>query len=226
MKILAKIQQVILSNDIDSLRYANYLIEYPVADIAKFIDWKNILDKPPLNSSAKTISELDIVIKQSNNRSAKDEKLILNIDENPNFLLYKFVEDNNLKFPMAYFKELYRIVKPFIYNTKFYFNRARPYDLAKAIYKIDIPIIKTETHHTPSYPSGHVVYTNLATNVLGALYPQLKKSLTTIVDMTSQSRIKQGVHYPSDCLAGIELSNYLFNKLHPKLRKYYNDTLS
>jgi hypothetical protein len=33
------------------------------------------------------------------------------------------------------------------------------------------------------------------------------------------ARILQGVHYPSDNLGAINLSNALFNKLHPILKK-------
>lgn len=217
-KLLAEVNQVYLSKNIDDLVYADYLIEYPVPDIAKDIDWKNILDKPPLNSSSKTYKELNFVINQTKKRSKDNEKLIYQIDDNPNYLLYKFVDDNNLSFSYQYFKEFYNIIKPFMYNTKFYYNRLRPYNLAK-IYNLDIDVLKTGNHNTPSYPSGHVVYTNLAVNILIDTYPQYKRVLNKITQQTAQARISQGVHYPSDCDAGIKLTNYLFKILHPRLKR-------
>lgn len=217
-KLLAEVNQVYLSKNIDDSVYADYLIEYPVPDIAKDIDWKNILDKPPLNSSSKTYKELNFVIDQTKKRSKDDEKLIYQIDDNPNYLLYQFVDNNNLNFSYQYFKEFYNIIKPFMYNTKFYYNRLRPYNLAK-IYNLDIDIIKTDNHNTPSYPSGHVVYTNLAVNILIDTYPQHKTALNRITQQTAQARISQGVHYPSDCDAGIKLTNYLFKILQPRLKR-------
>ncbi len=224
-KLLAEVKQIILSKNIDDLVYADYLIEYTIPEIAKFIDWKKILDSPSVNSSKKTFNELNYVIKETTNRSTEDEKLLLNIDNDANYVLNQFLDKNNIVFPLAYFKEFYNIIKPFLYNTKFYFNRLRPYNLAK-IYNLQINVLNTGTHNTPAYPSGHVVYTNLASNIIADLYPKYRKQLNNIVQITSRARIQQGVHYPSDCEAGIKLSNYLFEKLHPKLRIYYNDTLS
>lgn len=215
-KILSEINQIIVSKDIDNLRYADYLIEYTIPDIAKDIDWKNILKPPSSNSSKKTFKELSYVIDQANNRSLSDEQFILNIDDDPNYLLYQFLDQKNIVFPFDYFKTFYNIVKPFLYNTKFYFNRLRPYNLAK-IYNLDINVLKTDTHNTPSFPSGHVVYTSLAANIVANIYPQLKTELDNIVLETAKARILQGVHYPSDCIAAIDLTNYLFKKLNPRL---------
>lgn len=217
-KLLAEVNQVYLSKNIDDLVYADYLIEYPIPDIAKDIDWKKILDKPSTNSSSRTRKELNFVIDQTKKRSKEDIKLIYQIDDNPNYIFNKFVQNSKLNFSYQYFKQFYNIVKPFIYNTKFYYNRLRPYNLAE-IYNLDVNILQTSTHNTPSYPSGHVVYTNLAVNILIDDYPQYRKSLQKITQQTAQARISQGVHYPSDCEAGIKLSNYLFNILHPRLKR-------
>ena len=217
-KILSELNQISMSKDVDSLVYADYLIEYTIPDIAKDIDWKTILENPSPNSSSTTFKDLNFVIDQSIKRSDEDIKLIYNIDDNPNYLIDKFVDTAGLEFPFQYFKEFYNIVKPFIFNTKFYFNRIRPYNLAK-IYNLDLNVLVTKTHHTPSYPSGHVVYTNLGARILADIYPQYKNILTKIVAETTRSRIMQGVHYKSDCVAGIELSNYLFDKLKPRIKE-------
>lgn len=217
-KLLAEANQIYLSKNIDDLVYADYLIEYPIADIAKDIDWKKLLAKPSTNSSSRTYQELNFVINQTKKRIKNNEKLIYQIDDNPNYILDKFINDHKLNFSYQYFKEFYNIIKPFIYNTKFYYNRLRPYNLA-TIYNLNINVLKTGTHHTPSYPSGHVVYTNLAVNIVADTYPQYKKVLTKITEQTTQARINQGVHYRSDCDAGIELSNYLFKILNPRLKR-------
>lgn len=220
-KILSEINQIYISKDINSLVYADYNIEYTIPDIAKDIEWKNILNPPLLNSSSSTFRELNYVVKQTHTRSTDDIKLIYDIDDSPNYLIYNLVDKLGIQFPFNYFKEFYNIVKPFIFNTKFYFNRIRPYNLAQ-IYNLDIDVIQTKTHHTPSYPSGHVVYTNLGASILADIYPQHKYLLSQIVGETTKSRIMQGVHYQSDCDAGILLSDHLFKILHPRLKRQYN----
>ena len=43
---------------------------------------------------------------------------------------------------------------------KYYFNRPRPEQIAP-YYEYRINVMYTETHHTPSYPSGHTIYAEL-----------------------------------------------------------------
>lgn len=206
--------------DIDSQKYCNYLIEYPLSDIIDF-DWKKILPDPPLNSSAETQKDLLEVSKESNKRTKEETQLVLSIDDNANYLIYKIIDKYNLVFPNVFFNDFYSIVKPIIFNTKYYYNRARPFQLAN-FYNVKIDTINTLTHHTPSYPSGHTVYTSLASMILSKLYPKLKSEFDNIVQITSDSRIKQGVHFRSDTEASIKLTQFLYDKLNPKLEKDYH----
>jgi membrane-associated phospholipid phosphatase len=126
----------------------------------------------------------------------------------------------NLKYPQNYINLFYDIVKPVLLNIKGYWNRARPKQLAE-FYNIDIDVILTDTHHTAAYPSGHTVYSSLVSNILKDIYPQInKKELDHIVNETAKARVLQGVHYPTDNEASIIFTNFLFNKLDKKLRKY------
>jgi hypothetical protein len=91
---------------------------------------------------------------------------------------------------------------------------------------VTVNVLVTDTHHTAAYPSGHTVYSNLVANILKNLFPQINtKELDYIVLETARARVLQGVHFPSDNKASIIFSDYMFQKLHPKLRKYYNDTI-
>ena len=118
----------------------------------------------------------------------------------------------------------YGIIKPLIHNTKNYWNRPRPKQLAD-MYNIDIDVVLTDTHHTASYPSGHTVYSNLVAMILKDLFPEIdQKKLTNIVSQTAKARVLQGVHFPTDNKASLIFSNTLFNYLQPKLRKYYEST--
>ena len=112
---------------------------------------------------------------------------------------------------------------PVLINTKNYWNRPRPNQLAK-LYNINIDLIVTDSIHTASYPSGHTVYSSLVSSIIKDLFPQIEqKQLDDVVLQTAKARIIQGAHFPSDNKASILFSKQLFNKLNPKIRKYYND---
>lgn len=215
MNILSQINLNNKTEYLDSILYQDHVTEYPVPDIVSF-NWKNILRKPYPNSSRQTYNELLEVYDRSKQRSIKDIDIIKKIDQNANFFLYELLNKLNIKFPNDIFQEMYSIIKPILKNTKNTFNRARPYQLDKA-YNLEIDVIVTETHHTPSYPSGHTLYTRLACNIINDQYPNLKNELNKITKITTESRISQGVHYRSDCEASIVLTDYLYNKLSKKL---------
>jgi hypothetical protein len=205
---------------IDNIKYCDYLIEYPVSNIIKF-DWKKILENPPTNNSPKTHKELLQISKLSNNRTQKEIDLIHSIDDNANFLIDQTVKKYGLQFSKELFDDFYSVIKPLIWNTKFYYNRARPYQLA-SFYNIDINVIETLTHHTPSYPSGHTVYTCLAVLILSKTYPKLANELEQILNVTTECRMRQGVHFKSDCEASIELTKFVYEKLHKLIESKYH----
>lgn len=217
-KLLFDIDHKLSNLDIDSIKYSDSVIEYPLAKVISF-DWKKILEPPSSNSSPKTYNEVVYVRDQSSShRSSDDKKSILNIDDDPNFSLKEMLKQRNLKFPYAYFDMFYTITRPVMINIKYLHNRPRPQTIGK-IYGLNIDVLETETHHTPSYPSGHTFYTALACEILNVLYPSLKYELKEQVNNTANSRIRQGVHYKSDNDASIILAKYIFKNLHPLLQK-------
>jgi len=215
MNILSQIKYINNSIDFDKLSYYDHITEYPISNIAD-VNWKKILPQPQPNSSKKTYDELIEVYNKSQKRSKKQIDEIRKIDFNPNFYLFELMDKLKLKFPTDVFQEMYKISYPILINTKNLFNRARPHQLAK-LYDIDINVIVTGTHHTPSYPSGHTFYTRLGCNIVNNEYPNLKNELNKIVNMTAEARISQGVHYRSDNNASIILADYLYNYLKQKL---------
>lgn len=207
---------------INDIVYTNYKLEYPVPDIANDIDWKSILPPPPQNDSDTTISELQDIAKLTNRLSESNKILVYNIDANANFLLYSFLEKNNIKFSFDYFKSIYRIIRPILLNIKYFYNRPRPYDLGP-MFDIPIKVLHTETHHTPAYPSGHTVYTSLACDIIKKQYDSSKihNDLDNIAQTTAECRMMQGVHYSSDNEASIKLTNLLYNHLYSKMESNY-----
>ena len=215
MNILSQIKYADKTDILDSLSFYDHFTEYPDSNVVDF-DWKKILDKPENNSSKSTYSELIEVYNKSKSRNKEQLNLIKNIDYNANYFLYKFLDKVNIKFPIDEFQELYSIIKPVLKNTKNYFNRARPHQLAK-FYDLEIDVWVSDTHHTPSYPSGHTLYTRLGCNIIADKFPNLRNELDKITNVTASCRIAQGVHYRSDNQASIILTDYLYNKLKEKI---------
>lgn len=211
MNILSQIQYASKKDIINSLSYYDHITEYPIANIVDF-DWKNILKQPNENFSRDTYTELLEVYNKAKTRSKEATDLIRKIDYNANFLVYNLLDKLNIKFEKDKFQELYSIIQPLLTNIKNFYNRARPYQLA-SFYDIEIDVLVTSTHHTPSYPSGHVLYTRLASNIIIEQFPNLKNELDRITNITSNCRIAQGVHYASDNQASIVLTDYLYKKL-------------
>jgi hypothetical protein len=216
------IKQLSINSDntnIDSIGYETVYLEQPTSKLIDF-DWKKILQAPPRNSSQTTKNELVFISKNTKERTHQDIELIHNVDtdlDKPYELLCK---KYRVEYPYNYISLFYDIILPVLLNTKKYWNRARPKQLAE-LYNIDIKVILTDTHHTAAYPSGHTVYSKLVANILHFIYPQIKQTeLDNIVLQTARARVMQGVHYPTDNKASLIFSNFLFDNLNPKLRKY------
>jgi hypothetical protein len=207
---------VFLYNKIEQLRYNSVSLEFPIPDIISF-DYKTIIDPPPSNTDPKTLKELNFVAESTFNRSEAEIEQIYSIDRDLDAPFIKLLSKYKLEYPQEFINTFYNVVKPVVKNIKHYRNRPRPVQLAK-LFNIKIDPIVTRTVHTPSYPSGHTMYSRLVANILKHHYPQLEnKILDNIVYDTARARVMMGVHFPSDNQASIFLSNYLFKNLVSKM---------
>lgn len=215
MKILSAIQEIIINKSIDDIVYEDGLVfKRHKSDLSKKINidyWSLILPPKP-NSSNQTQKELSIVIDSANNRSKSDINLVFDVDDDPLNLYNTIIKKYNLIFPYQKFSQLYIFLYSIVTDLKYFYNRARPYQLAN-FYRKPINIIQTNSHQTPSYPSGHTAYAALATKVLTEAYPEHSKHFEDILDICAKARVIQGVHYPSDNAASIMLVNKVYNKL-------------
>lgn len=202
--------------EIEKLGYDTVHIEKPIADIVDF-NWKNILRAPPSNTSKQTLSELMVVSQATLNRDKGDIELVHKMDQNPDSYFVDLAQEYKVEYPINSIKEFYGVVKPILFNVKSIWNRPRPSQLAK-YYNIPLEVIVTDTHHTASYPSGHTVYSSLIAMILKHHYPIIdQRKLDILVGNTAKARILQGVHFPSDNQASLQLTKVLFNKLKDKI---------
>lgn len=202
---------------IEELTYDSVVFEKPMSNLVDF-DYKKILQPPPSNTSKIVQKELRIIYEQTSRRTNDDYDLIFRIDADIDSFYVRLLKSYKLEYPERYINLFYDIVEPILLNTKSYWNRPRPVQLAK-LYNIDIEKIVTDTIHTASYPSGHTVYSRLVRNILADLYPSLSKNFDMIVEQTAEARVKQGVHYPSDNKASFVFADYVYQKLKNMIKK-------
>jgi hypothetical protein len=216
--LIRDIQEILSSNKkkkIDSLTYKNYTVidnrstELETALKLRYLDH---IPPPYPNSSEKTKEEIDEIINKTKNLSSEIINTILLIDKDPLIIYKTLLGSHSLKFPQEKFDTLYNILFDVIKETKIYFNRPRPNQISE-FYKIDIPVLDTGTHYTPSYPSGHVAYATLAEILLSDLYPELSSKFKDITDKVKLARIKQGVHFDSDNTAAYKFVYSIFDHL-------------
>mgnify|MGYP003335267724 CR=1 FL=1 len=171
-----------------------------------------ILPRFPSNDSEQTKQELDLVVTETKKRTEQDIQDILLIDKDPLILYMNLLDQYGLRFPTQLFLDLYDILNPIIKELKLYFNRPRPNQIAE-FYNINIDVITTKTHHTASYPSGHVAYAKLAEMTAKQLYPDHAEHLEKLTEKVGLARTQQGVHFSSDNNASVQL----VSKIYPNL---------
>ena len=181
------------------------------------IDLFSIVEQPNKNSSPETLSELKYISRLTTNRSKEDIDLIYLVDEDPILLFYPLIKDLNLKFDEQLFRTTYyTCLIAIVDHLKYFYNRARPFQIAELL-NIKIDRIITKTHHTPSYPSGHTIYAALIAEFLIDQHPEHKSKIESITKRTGLGRVLQGVHYPSDNKASIQIAKTIF----PNLKQYF-----
>jgi len=83
-------------------------------------------------------------------------------------------------------------------REKFKYKRKRPFEY----FEDRGEDIDTEHAGSPSFPSGHTAFAYFLCDVLSDRFPDRQIELQTLAEMIGQSRIENGVHFPSDITAG------------------------
>ncbi len=76
---------------------------------------------------------------------------------------------------------------------KYLINRARPDKIDKTIIALD-----KSTARTPAYPAGHAYQAYFLAKILSKKYPEKRDILNKIALECDLTRVKAGLHYPSD----------------------------
>jgi hypothetical protein len=118
----------------------------------------------------------------------------------------------------ATLKSVKEDTKPLLLKVKYFYQRPRPFQLAR-MRNINLIPFSSVAADSPSYPSGHTFQSRVFAEVLGNQYPQFHKALHDLATDIMWSRIYMGVHYPSDC----QFADYMAKIVcaHPDFREKY-----
>jgi acid phosphatase (class A) len=89
------------------------------------------------------------------------------------------------------------------------YDRPRPPQVCPTLF----PPVGVPNHG--SYPAGHALIGQLTSLCLIDVVPHRKKALLELARRAGFNRVIAGLHYESDCDAGVELAN----KIHPILKQ-------
>ena len=116
-----------------------------------------------------------------------------------------FLADNNLDYDLDYLDKIVNDSNIHIMKLKYKYNRPRPKQIAD-FYGIQFNPYKLKTSKTPSYPSGHASQSYLLSEILSRNFPKHSVELRELAKNITLSRIKGGVHFPSDSAYGIKVA--------------------
>lgn len=172
---------------------------------------------PPANSSSLALSEINTINKKLSSRSKNSDILFDN--QLLDYIKGVFISGGAKKdFVDTVCNGIAEDVVPVITKMKYHFNRPRPYQLS---YYLGVNLFPEFSYftNTPSYPSGHTCLTFITVSVLGNLFPEQYKKISSIVEQVSESRVAIGAHYPSDNNAAMLLGNKILS--NPEFKSNY-----
>jgi hypothetical protein len=95
-------------------------------------------------------------------------------------------------------KNVLKELDALLLRLKFKYDRKRPY----VHFEERGDNLETESAGSPSFPSGHTAFAYFLCDYFSHLFPEKTMQLQTLAEMIGQSRIENGVHFPSDVSVG------------------------
>lgn len=164
---------------------------------------------PPKNDSPQTQDELETLVRAQDDRESNRD-FIEACDENGvDTFRQECVKRFGFEVPLSALRSITDQMDPLVLAVKAYYNRPRPFQLAK-VAGLDFHPIASRTAGTPSYPSGHAAQAHMLALMLGEVYPQHGDDLRKLAQEVAWTRVEGGVHFPSDIHYGETIAGRLF----------------
>ena len=147
------------------------------------------------------ISEIKEVKKYINSRNSNDIEFFYKTNKS---IIPVFLEEVEQETYNDLNNKITNLV-PIILFLKYLFNRARPQQIDNTIKPLN-----KYTAQTPAFPAGHAFQAYYLSNYLSKKYPNKKEIFKNIAKECNITRVKAGLHYPSDGEFSKKLVNLLF----------------
>lgn len=133
------------------------------------------------------------------------EKFLKMSDDSVKKVFKKYCKVNDLKINWDllknYSKDLYTVIG----KLKHKHDRPRPKEFLGKDYKDIIDV------DSPSFPSGHTASAYFFADIISSIFLEHRSALRNLADLIGQSRIENGVHFPSDVSAGKLIGEVIAN---------------
>ena len=213
------------SDEVNSIRYEGNPTDKEKAEMKRqtpliTIDWDSIIPDPPSNTSDVTKKDLKEVEELSRGVSYEEFDFIMLVDDDTANLFKSYAKKTGLDYPSELIDGVMHDIDMVILNLKYKFRRPRPFQVAPHLGYV-ITVIQTNTHQTPSYPSGHQAQGSIIAEVMSSLYPEHKAEWDKLASLVGKARVMQGVHYSGDNEAGVTLAKVLWTNMKSNLGEQY-----
>lgn len=170
------------------------------------------LNPPPANDSEETRAEILELKDHIELASPEDKHKMIEYDRafSDDMIRYCLRAGYEVDYDML--KKLNHESAAIIHHLKYRYNRPRPIQIANKL-KIPYNPVPSVTGITPSYPSGHSGQSRLMALFIGESNPGHRDEILNIAEEVGLSRLKMGVHFPSDHEAGVSIGDQLFERI-------------
>jgi hypothetical protein len=154
-------------------------------------------------------AEIDYMISLQDALTDEDKKFIIQCEEDHAEIWFNFIKGINI--PSISKKEIERFHKEtdcINFSLKYHYQRPRPLQLAYQ-YSINLYPYLATSANSPAYPSGHAFDAYRVAFLLAKRYPEKSMQLLDMAERITMSRVKGGVHYPSDSIISKMLAREL-----------------
>ena len=205
--------------------FENHGKDYDVEDTQKNIKKRNRINLkagdipvvyPPKFGSKRHTADIETVMHCYNHPIFTPAFLKIS-DSNAEEIYKRFVENQKLDVDLDDIAELCNEFDDIVMTLKNHYARPRPREEIKKV-NDDFPCDDIKKSKTYSYPSGHTAMGYFVANIIANQYPDYRTDLETIAEMIGQSRIDNGVHFPSDVEFGRYIGELGASKIGEKVR--------
>lgn len=130
------------------------------------------------------------------NNPSLPEKFLTRSHESVRNLFKEYCKDNDLSPNWKQIKNYRKDVSTIVSHLKYKHNRPRPKEFLGDEYD------EIEDMFNPSFPSGHTATAYFFAEMLSCVYENHRNEFKKLARLIGQSRIENGVHFPSDVLYG------------------------